>query len=325
MKIEIDFVTQKREVCDCMMGCLENTAIYYNLDYEYLYRAVWVFRFEEELISGKPFWKRLFTPELVNSHMQLALHHGLHLLECPYEDIDIFLEMLTKELKSGNPVIVFVDAYYCPWSGVYKKGPLPHYCLLTGYDDEAKMVMCADPYFMQGKEPWPVDELKDGLKCYYLTRVAEPIMGMGHWKTDVLLCAKDKVDNKVFESMLKLKEEIMSNTLFIEELRKQNDKYSFELFYLMKYIGHSRYNHAEFLRYVSAHIEEATDLIKAAECLEQASSIWKKIGLVFTKLAYMTQENRIQKSLYSISDKMEQAIGLEKEAANIVIDTVENA
>lgn len=324
MKVEINYVTKRREVCDCMMGCLENIALYYNLDYEYLYRAVWVFRFEEEQISGKPFWKRLFTPELVNSHMQLALHHGLYLLECPYEDINIFLEILTKELRSGNPVIVFVDAYYCPWSGVYRKGPLPHYCLLTGYDDKDREVMCADPYFMQEQKPWPIDELKEGLRCYYLTRVTEPAMGMEHWRTDVLLCAKDKVENNVFESMTKLKKEILSNTVFIEELRKQNDQYSFELFYLMKYIGHSRFNHAEFLRYVATNIDEAKGLIKAAICLEKASVSWKKIGLVFTKLAYLTQESRIQKSLFSISEKMDMAISLEKEAAEIIISTVEN-
>ena len=94
MNIVIDYETKRREVCDCMMGCLENTALYYNLDYQYLYRGIWVFRFDEDRSSNKPFWKRLFTPELVNSHMQLELHHGLRLLECPYEGMVIFVEIL---------------------------------------------------------------------------------------------------------------------------------------------------------------------------------------------------------------------------------------
>lgn len=319
MKVDINFVTQKREVCDCMMGCLENAALYYNLDYQYLYRGIWVFRFDEERVSGKPFWKRLFTPELVNSHMQLELHHGLRLLECPYEGMDIFIEVLVKELLQGNPVIVFVDAFYCPWSGVYKKGPLPHYCLLTGYDEETKTVLCADPYFMKGQAPWPIEELKEGIKHYYLLRVSEPIFGFEHWKSDVLLCAKEKNDNQVFDSMMKLKNEIISDKKFIEELRHQNDHYSFELFYIMKYIGHSRYNHAEFLRYVALHQDEAEFLIEAAKYLEQAAVIWKKIGLVFTKLAYLNSSERIEKSLSGISEKMEQAIFYERQAMQIIL------
>lgn len=323
MNIVIDYETKKREVCDCMMGCLENTALYYNLDYQYLYRGIWVFRFDEDKSSNKPFWKRLFTPELVNSHMQLELHHGLRLLECPYEGMDIFLEILKKELQKGNPVIVFVDAYYCPWSGVYRKGKLPHYCLLTGYNEEEETVLCADPYFMQGQAPWPVSELKDGIGHYYLIRVTEPVFEMKHWKRDVLLCAKDKFDNNVFESMNKLKEEIVSDKTFITELRKQNDMYSFELFYIMKYIGHSRYNHAEFLRYVAEKIDDAAELVEAAEYLEQASEIWKKIGLIFTKMAYLTNDVRIEKSLSGISEKMEEAIGLEEDAAHVIVRITE--
>lgn len=320
--ININFETKKREVCDCMMGCLENTALYYGLDYEYLYRGIWVFNFDANRESGLPFWKRLNTPELVNSHLQLELHHGLRTIECPYEGMDLFLEQLKKELLEGNPVVVFVDAFYCSWAGVYQKGHLPHYCLLTGYeegnDEEEAYVICADPYFMAGQEPWNVKELEQAMSRYYLFRKAEPIFGFDNWKTDVLLCARDKVENQIFDSMRDLKDEISSDNKFVEELRKQNDMYSFELFYIMKYIGHSRYNHAEFLRYVAANVDEAKGLVEAAECLENAAKIWKKIGNIFTKLAYLSDETRIRKSLLNIDEYMENAIGYECNCAKII-------
>ena len=87
----------------------------------------------------------------------------------------------------------------------------------------------------------------------------------------------------------------------------------------MKYIGHSRYNHAEFLRYVAEKISDATELVKAAEYLEQASEIWKKIGLTFTKMAYLTNDARIEKSLNGISEKMEEAIYKEEKAAQVIV------
>ena len=75
--IRLNYQTERSEVSDCMMGVIENTAIYYNLDYEYLYRGIWVFHFDAENNSNEPFWKRLSTPELVNSHNQIELYHGL--------------------------------------------------------------------------------------------------------------------------------------------------------------------------------------------------------------------------------------------------------
>lgn len=325
--ISISYTTKKREVCDCMMGCLENIALYYKLDYEYLYRGIWVFNFDANKETGKPFWKRLNTPELVNSHLQLELHHGLRTIECPYEGMDLFLKQLKKELIAGNPVVVFVDAFYCSWAGVYQKGHLPHYCLLTGYEeddnDNGPYVICADPYFMAGQEPWKIEELEQAMEKYYLFRKAEPIFGLDNWKTDVLLCAKDKIENLTFDSMRNLKAEISSDKKFVCELRKQNDMYSFELFYIMKYIGHSRYNHAEFLRYIASNIDEAKGLVDAAECLENASKIWKKIANIFTKLAYMNDENRIKKSLLKIDKYMENAIDYESDCVNIIYNIVE--
>lgn len=325
--ISINFETKKREVCDCMMGCLENTALYYGLDYEYLYRGIWVFNFEENRETGLPFWKRLNTPELVNSHLQLELHHGLRTIECPYEGIELFIKQLKKELTEGNPVVVFVDAYYCSWAGVYQKGHLSHYCLLTGYEEGNEenegYVICADPYFMAGQEPWKIEELEQAMSRYYLFRKSEPIFGLENWKTDVLLCAKDKIDNHIFDNMRALKTEISSDNKFVDELRKQNDMYSFELFYIMKYIGHSRFNYAEFLRYIAENIDEAKGLIEAAECLENASKIWKKSGNIFTKLAYMSDENKIKKSLLNIDEYMEKAIDYERCCANIIYGVIE--
>lgn len=321
--ISINFETKKRDVCDCMMGCLENTALYYGLDYEYLYRGIWVFKFDANRGNGEPFWKRLKTPELVNSHLQLELHHGLRTIECPYEGMEIFIKQLKKELIAGNPVAVFVDAFYCSWAGVYQKGHLPHYCLLTGYEessgDNGAYVICADPYFMTGQEPWGIDELEQAISRYYLFRKAEPIFGLENWRTDVLLCAKDKLENNIFDGMRALKTEISSNNKFIEELRKQNDMYSFELFYIMKYIGHSRYNHAEFLRYIAENVEEAKGLIEAAECLESASKIWKKVGNMFVKMAYIVSDVRSEKIIEEVKNIMEDAIFLEERTANIIM------
>ena len=73
------------------------------------------------------------------------------------------------------------------------------------------------------------------------------------------------------------------------------------------------------MRYVAEKISDATELVKAAEYLEQASEIWKKIGLTFTKMAYLTKDARIEKSLNGISEKMEEAIYKEEKAAQVIV------
>lgn len=320
--LKLNFETKRSEVCDCMMGVIENTALYYGLDYEYLYSGIWVFRFEKHNSKHDPFWKRLSTPELLNSHQQIQRYHGLVIDRRELRSFGEFRTVLIEQLHAGNPVAVCVNAYYCPWSGVYQKYPLLHFCALVGYDEGRDEVLCADPYFMKDVRPWPMAMLEEGIYHYYLFRVTDPVRNLSDWRRDIAVCAADKIDNHVFEQMNDMKEEIICDSDFLRELRRQNDQYSFELFYQMKYIGHSRYNHAEFLRYIAKRVPEAgaAGLVSSAELLEEASSLWKKTGLVFTKLAYMTRQDRIQKSLSQIADRTDQCIALEREAANMILE-----
>jgi len=324
--IKLNYQTQRSEVSDCMMGVIENTALYYQLDYAYLYHGIWVFRFDKENNEGAPFWKRLSTPELINSHKQIELYHGLAIQKQEITTFEDFRCVLKEELSNGNPVAVCVNAYYCPWSGVYQKYPLLHFCSLVAYDEDKDEVMCADPYFMRDIRPWPMQMLKAGLYHYYLFRVVKPVKDLSDWRKDVLLCAQDKIENHAFEQMIDMKDEILHDKNFLEELRMQNDQYSFELFYQMKYIGHSRYNHAEFLRYVAARIPapQGTELTISAEHLEQASILWKKAGLLFTKLAYLNNHRNIQKSITGIAERMDECIHLERMAAERIIHITED-
>ena len=322
--LRLDYKASRSEVSDCMMGVIENTALYYHLDYEYLYSGIWVFRFKKKDSQKTPFWKRLSTPELLNSHEQIELYHGMSVVRKDLESFEKFRLALIGQLQEGNPVAVCVNAFYCPWSGVYQKYPLLHFCALVGYDKEKDEVLCADPYFMQDIRPWPMKMLEKSIYHYYIFNLVNPKKDLSNWKFDVRVCAADKFDNRVFDQMNTMRDELACDPNFLSELRCQNDQYSFELFYQMKYIGHSRYNYAEFLRYIVRMVPEAkaAGLAQSANLLEEASLLWKKTALVFTKLAYMAQQDRISKSLFQITERTTKCIELEYQAANIIMDIV---
>ncbi len=320
--LKLDYKICRTEVCDCMMGVIENTALYFCLNYEYLYSGIWVFRFSPQYVNYEPFWKRLSTPELLNSHIQIEQYHGLAIRRKELLSFQKFKFDMIEQLLNGKPIAVCVNAFYCPWSGVYQKYPLLHFCALVGFDKDRNVVLCADPYFMEDIRPWPMDELEMSIYHYYIFEIVPPTKDLSNWKNDIKVCAADKIYNNVFEQMNYMKQEIIHDSNFIEEMKKQNDQYSFELFYQMKYISHSRYNHAEFLRYIIKMVPEArrTNLLESALLLEEASSLWRTIGLVFTKLAYMHKQERIYKYLNQIAERTDKCIALEQQAANIIMN-----
>ncbi|MDR3185976.1 MAG: BtrH N-terminal domain-containing protein [Christensenellaceae bacterium] len=321
--LQLNYRTQITEVPDCMMGSIVNAALYYGMDYAYLYRGIWVFRFEAKSEQNDSFWKRLSTDELVNSHKQIELYHGLQLQRYEACDKEEFLSVLKKELQNGNPVAVGFDAFYCPWSGVYRRHTLLHFCLIVGLDEKSREILCADPYFMANIRPCPIDEMMAGFLEFSLFRKIQPVCGLETWKQDVLLCAKQKIDDDVFTQMREMKDEILNSRGFVSEIRQQNDKYSYELFYQIKYIHHSRVNHGEFLRYVAKHVgQQAQMLNKSAKCLDEAGKLWATTGQCFTKLAYLDDKKRTEKLIAGIAERMEKCIELEYLAATHILESI---
>jgi hypothetical protein len=321
--LQLNFKTQVTEVPDCMMGSIVNAALYYGMDYAYLYRGIWVFRFEAQNGQKDCFWKRLSTDELVNSHKQIELYHGLRLQRHEACEKEEFIAILKEELRGENPVVVGFDAFYCPWSGVYRRHTLPHFCLVVGLDEENGNILCADPYFMADIRPCPIDEMMEGFLEFSLFRKVQPTCGLETWQQDVCLCAKQKIEDDVFTQMRKMQEEILRSREFITEIRRQNDRYSFELFYQMKYIHHSRVNHGEFLRYVAKHVGgKAQALNRSAQWLEEAGKIWAMTGQCFTKLAYLDDERRTEKLIAGIAERTGRCTELERLAATHILESI---
>lgn len=309
---QLNYKTQVTKVPDCMMGAIVNAALYYGMDYAYLYRGIWVFRFEPSNGQNNCFWKRLSTEELVNSHKQIELYHGLQVLRYEACNKEEFLAVLIEELWNENPVAIGFDAFYCPWSGVYHKHTLLHFCLVVGLDEENGNILCADPYFMTNIRPCPIDEMMKGFLEFSLFRIVRPVCNLETWRQDVCLCARQKIDDDVFTQMRVMQEEVLKFRNFVAEIRQQNDKYSFELFYQMKYIYHSRVNHGEFLRYVAKHVgEQAQMLNQSAQWLEEAGRMWEITGQCFTKLAYLDDMKKAEKMIVGIAERMEKCTKLE--------------
>lgn len=321
-----DYEVKKTEICDCSMASIVNAAIYYKRDYAYLFKGIWVFDFKEKGKDNTFFWQRLMTPEQIDSLESLYYHHGI-LMTLIEDGFEKFLHDVDYELREGNPIFLEFNAFYCPWAGVYMKVDLKHFCLIVGYDRAKSEVICSDPYISRKLHRFTLDELEKGFIQYYKFEKKEPLCnGVEQWKKDVRIGTSEKfVKNNgknTFEKMRLFADEIHDPNNFIDEMKRQNDTYSYELFYQMKYISHSRLNYAEFLRFIAKEIK-GNELVLCAENLEEAARIWRLIWLKFTKVAYLENKDKIQLIMNNIFVKTKKAMELEYIAAEKLMQLTE--
>ncbi|MBS4536701.1 C39 family peptidase [Clostridium sp. D2Q-14] len=320
--ILLNYETVETEICDCMMASLVNTACYYGSEYEYLFKGVWVFDYHKKNDEETSFWKRLSIPGLVDAHEQLRLYHGINLITCDGDSYGSFVSKVKEELTLGNPVCIEFSAYHCPWAGVYHKYELKHFCLIVGYDETNRKFICSDPYVTEDLQDFSIDELEKGFTRYFIFRKETPEKSFKSWREDLLLGAESKFietdGRNIFQKLKDFAEEIKNPDNFIDEMRKQNSEYSYELFYQMKYISHSRLNYGQFIKYI-AEKTGVTELNKCVELLIKSSKEWRIIWLKFTKVAYMMNEVKIQKLLDNVFERINYIIDLETETAERII------
>ena len=76
------------------------------------------------------------------------------------------LEFKSAEYKLKNPqeldfenseaVLIWEDAYYCPWNDAYGKTHISHFCIAESYNDISRAFICNDPYLKKNEVVFPL-------------------------------------------------------------------------------------------------------------------------------------------------------------------------
>lgn len=323
----LDIKTQETEICDCMMASLAHAAMHFNRDYQFLFAGTWVFSFKPNGEKNDFFWQRLHTPMIINTFEILKKYHGIHLIEHNASElsdaVSSLREVTESELSRDFPLVIEFDLYNCPWSEVYKKANIDHYSLVIGIDENKENFICIDPFVIKDAVKLPVAELREGLYKFFTLRLDEPECDIADWRSVV----KTVVDHNykceermnTFDMMRCFASEILQSEDFTEELRKQNDAYTYELFYQLKFMYQSRLNYSWFIEYISTKCN-VPELMPIAKAIAEASSLWKTVWLKFMKIAYIDQSSIANKTLKNISERLMKIADIEETATRDILN-----
>ncbi len=69
--------------------------------------------------------------------------YGIDLLIKCITDVNEAIKMVKSEIEKKNPIMVYVDSYYCPWYPSYYKSHINHYVLVVGITNDNDFI-CLD-------------------------------------------------------------------------------------------------------------------------------------------------------------------------------------
>ncbi len=311
-------------LCDCLQASLVAAAKIFNREFRFMFAGVWVFGFKSRAENDNSFfWERLSTPYYVNPVRLIDMYYGIGFWLKDLSDFGEFLTVVEKELLEGRPMIIKYDAFNAAWTQFHKKYHMDHFSLVVGLDKETETLYVVDPYVSNKVEKFPVSEMGTEDLKYGIFDLGEPEKDISEWKPFIKGFMEHKFNNEGNESSFQMirvfGEELLSSDSFIQEMRKQNNNHSFELFYQMKYMYNSRENFAMFLRYIESEfsIPELGDI---AKLMLEASTLWKLIWLKFTKLSYLDKSAMINNSIKKISDSLMKIAEIEEKVAQELLN-----
>ncbi|MCX7923157.1 MAG: C39 family peptidase [Clostridia bacterium] len=205
-------------------------------------------------------------------------YHGIG-TECNYKgDINNQLEVMKKEFQQGKAVILWMDAFFVPWTPVFNKYHRPHYCIGIGIDEAEGVIKCDDPFWNKHQESIPFKSFEDGNgKCLSVNLSDRGETDLD-WHEVVTIAAQqvlgDGEKGNIFSAMCKFADDAEESLDLAAEIKGYEEKmFLAPLFMHMTQIGSSRGNFARVLVYLSEKFEVEQLLLLSRE-MEKAGANW---------------------------------------------------
>lgn len=148
------------------MPCYDQGIVCYakvhNRRYEMIFAGSWGFEYREEASKTKV-GERIKSRAVLNMNY-LQRYHGIMVIKNEIKEEDNILDILESEFEQGEPVMIFISAFYYPWNEHYKKfeNNLPHAMWAVGIDREKQCIYCVDNMYQQQNVELSFEDLLQG-------------------------------------------------------------------------------------------------------------------------------------------------------------------
>jgi len=138
------FKPKHTDTYNCLEDVLECLASSYGREHILMYENAWDFYYYDDNKNRK-IGNRVEAGEY-NAWKSLEINHGIIHKYHFTSNMDKQYEILKSGIKNDNPVVLWLDGYYVPWTNVYQKLHMKHFIIVIDYksDDEISVV---DPYW----------------------------------------------------------------------------------------------------------------------------------------------------------------------------------
>lgn len=132
---------------NCIEHILMSVFKSWNYHYELLFSESWNFRLDQSphlhLVGSKIVVNKYYANDLLQNV------HGIRLQQLSKRDSTEVFEIIKTQLAKQYPVLIYLNSYWTPWGNPddYQIQHNPHFVLVTGIDENKKMLHCVDPVF----------------------------------------------------------------------------------------------------------------------------------------------------------------------------------
>jgi len=322
-RVMLDIKPMHGDFRSCVEDIIVSVASWWGRNHEMMYAEAWNFKYTRwSPVLPSTLGRRLSEGE-DKTWSHLARYHGIFLvfhgnLFSPSDA----LKLIRKELSKAQPVMIYVNDYWCPWRKFYQTEHQIQPCLVVGIEESSSELICIDPYSTSEIKHFPIDKFMHAFKSCVTFIKGDDI--------DTIVDADDIIRFSL-ENLLSSKEERnkfddmrtfafdIENTLDMN-LEIQGSTFSdpkSELLNTLKYIARRRKQFSLFLKYMSE--KYIGDISHYSDRMSLAWQKWSVITNLFLKMYYMQDWIVSRKN---IADKIREAADFEEHIARGLLDAL---
>lgn len=289
---------------NCIEDCIVSIAVWINRGYELLFAESWGFRFLcEKKDNSKLIGSRIIANQ-AGIKSCLEKYYGILSNYNNIYDSESFIGIIKVELVNERPVIMFIDSFWCPWDGGYRKYHVPHAIISIGFDDKNNCIHCTDAFAMKYDVILPYEDYLRGFSGTYITfSLKDTYLKDISWRdilTNTLNNLNANINNfNAFNEIRKFANAVRLMDLTLE-FPSGKSLWSQPLYNNVKNVVNIRWQVINILNYLY-EIFNIEELKKLSDIMKQVVSKWTIILSMFVKASFKINSKKL---LFKISEKL---------------------
>ncbi|MCX7920707.1 MAG: amino acid adenylation domain-containing protein [Clostridia bacterium] len=303
------------DIRNCLEDSIASVAKWWGRDYQPLFAKSWEFNskgFRPDALIGECIEAYSYEERIECLRKYCGIQVEAHQFES--SSLDDVLQILRNQLSQGQPVIVSLDVYWCPWfKTAYQTYHANHYFTVVGIDQ--KHLYCIDSSPFTDGDILPIETYKKGNTGVYVTFSVVDSENID-WRS-MIKSAIDKLEGKddgvnTFKAMEAFADAAGKGLDLEREVKGfEHNPFDALLFQRIQQVARGRRQFAELLMYISKRYNLG-ELIPLAERLDVTGLKWESIRGILIKACSIDAHDKLKEKAVA---QIREVIGCEEEIA----------